>query len=126
MKNHTISATWIKYQLVINVMRLTAERCVRHHVTAVTNDTTANATEKLGSFFFMSKLPRLVTLLKYCFSTDKCAWNDFSGHCFKDGNNFLQKSQMQNDYAPVELEEVEEEVQQCKNDTKLKWDCDSR
>ena len=39
---------------------------------------------------------------------------------------------MQNDYAPVELEEVEEEevenevVQQCENDTKLKWDCDSR
>ena len=36
---------------------------------------------------------------------------------------------MQNDYAPVELEEVEEEeeeVLQCKNDTKLKWDCDNR
>ena len=35
---------------------------------------------------------------------------------------------MQNDYAPVELKEVEEEeeVLQCKNDTKLKWDCDNR
>ena len=61
LKNHTISATWIKYQLVINVMRLMAERCVRHHVTAVTNDITANATEKLGSFFFMSEFRKLVT-----------------------------------------------------------------
>ena len=62
------------------------------------------------------------------FSTDKCAWNDFNGHCFKDGNNFLEQSQMQNDYAPVELEEVEEEeeILQCKNDTKLKWNCDNR
>ena len=71
-------------------------------------------------------------------SINRCAWNKYNHKCYEDGNNQVaqpkKKKKMLNDYKPSQIKPVEEHEDveddevylECKNDTKLMWDCDNR